>query len=70
MKIGNPFQTKQGNRPMDCSPPGPSIHGIFQAKVLEWGAIAPVQFLGPEDLLEKGYATHFSVLGLPWWLSW
>ena len=26
--------------PMDCSPPGPSIHGIFQARVLEWGAIA------------------------------
>ena len=25
---------------MDCSLPGPSIHGIFQAKVLEWGAIA------------------------------
>ena len=24
---------------MDCSPPGPSIHGIFQARVLEWGAI-------------------------------
>ena len=26
--------------PMDCSPPGPSVHGIFQARVLEWGAIA------------------------------
>ena len=26
--------------PMDCSPPGFSIHGIFQARVLEWGAIA------------------------------
>ena len=26
--------------PMDWSPPGYSIHGIFQAKVLEWGAIA------------------------------
>ena len=26
--------------PMDCSPPGSSIHGIFQAGVLEWGAIA------------------------------
>ena len=25
--------------PMDCSPPGSSIHGIFQARVLEWGAI-------------------------------
>ena len=26
--------------PMDCSPPGSSIHGIFQARVVEWGAIA------------------------------
>ena len=26
--------------PMDCSPPGSSTHGIFQASVLEWGAIA------------------------------
>ena len=25
--------------PMHCSPPGSSIHGIFQARVLEWGAI-------------------------------
>ena len=27
--------------PMDCSPPGSSVHGIFQARVLEWGAIFP-----------------------------
>ena len=47
--------------PMDCSLPGSSIHGIFQARVLEWGAIAfstmqetLVQFLGQEDPLEKG----------------
>ena len=26
--------------PMDCSPPGSSVHGTFQARVLEWGAIA------------------------------
>ena len=26
--------------PKDCSPPGSSVHGIFQARVLEWGAIA------------------------------
>ena len=25
---------------MDCSPPGSTIHGIFQARVLEWGALA------------------------------
>ena len=34
--------------PMDCSPPGSSIHGIFQARVLEWGAIA---FLSSEEAL-------------------
>ena len=26
--------------PMDCSLPGSSVHGMFQARVLEWGAIA------------------------------
>ena len=30
--------------PMDHSLPGSSVHGIFQARVLEWGAIAIVQF--------------------------
>ena len=25
---------------MDCSPPGSSVHGIFQARVLEWAAVA------------------------------
>ena len=29
--------------PMDCSLPGSSIHGIFQARVLEWGAICRVE---------------------------
>ena len=28
--------------PMDCSLPGSSIHGIFQARVLEWGATGPM----------------------------
>ena len=33
--------------PMDCNPPGSSVHGIFQARVLEWGAIAfPDKFPG------------------------
>ena len=38
--------------PMDCSPPVSSFHGIFQARVLEWGAIA---FSSQRDLVwEKG----------------
>ena len=28
------------SNPMDCSPSGSSVHGIFQARGLEWGAIA------------------------------
>ena len=27
--------------PMDCSPPGSSVHGIFQARALEWDATLP-----------------------------
>ena len=30
----------------------------------------PVQFLGREDPLENREATHSSILGLTWWLSW
>ena len=30
----------------------------------------PVQFLGWEDLLGKGQATHSGIPGLPWWLGW
>ena len=32
--------------PMDCSLPGSSVHGIFEARVLEWGAIAFSEILG------------------------
>ena len=32
--------------------------------------VTPVRFLGWEDPLEKGKATHSSILGLPLWLSW
>ena len=44
MKVKNGSEVAQScptlSNPMDCSPPGSSIHGIFQARVLEWGAIA------------------------------
>ena len=44
MKVKNECEVAQSgptlSDPMDCSPPGSSIHGIFQARVLEWGAIA------------------------------
>ena len=35
------------SNPMDCSLTGSSVHGIFQARVLEWGAIA-FYFLGQQ----------------------
>ena len=34
--------------PMDCSLPGSSVLGIFQARVLEWGAIAFSIFISKE----------------------
>ena len=38
--------------PMDCSPPGSSVHGIFQARVLEWGAIAFSIYQDPVKLVK------------------
>ena len=43
---------------MDCSPPGSSIHGIFQARVLEWGAIAFSETLYSK--LTKKISPHLS----------
>ena len=43
--------------PMDCSLPGSSAHGIFQARVLEWGAIA---FSGKNT----GMGYHFLLQGI------
>ena len=44
MKVKSESEVSQScptlSDPMDCSPPGSSAHGIFQARVLEWGAIA------------------------------
>ena len=44
MKVKSEHEVAQScpilSDPMDCSLPGSSIHGIFQARVLEWGAIA------------------------------
>ena len=44
MKVKSESEVAQScpilSEPMDCSPPGSSIHGIFQARVLEWVAIA------------------------------
>ena len=41
------------SNPMDYSPLGSSIHGIFQARVLEWGAIVFSKKNGIDDLICK-----------------
>ena len=43
--------------PMDCSPPGSSVHGIFQARILEWVAIS-----SPGDLPHPGNESASPVL--------
>ena len=45
VKSGNGTEVQRARdlkefNPMDCSLPGSSVHGILQARVLEWGAIA------------------------------
>ena len=61
--------------PMDCSLPGSSVHGIFQATVLEWGAIAfmilvPLKFATPGTVahqapLSMGFSRQQYWSGLP-----
>ena len=41
------------SNPMDCSLPGSSVYGIFQARVLEWGAIAFSKSLGWSFLAQQ-----------------
>ena len=60
--------------PMDCSPPGSSIHGIFQARVLEWGAIAfsDLRCLGRNNLNQHSVLTSsvLSRMGLLFQKVW
>ena len=51
--------------PMDCSLPGSSIHGIFQARVLEWGAIAFSEFICLNPTITFIVETVFSRFPLP-----
>ena len=51
--MSNSFET-----PMDCSLPGSSVHGIFQARMLEWVAIS--FFRGSSQLKDQ---THIACLG-------
>ena len=62
--------------PMDCSLPGSSIHGIFQARVLEWVAIAfsdtsciGSQFIATEPPRKLFYSLCFSQILLVWFTN-
>ena len=54
------------SNPMDCSLPGSSVHGIFQARVLEWGAIAfSSHVLGAAKVyVENSAVTTVSVIAI------
>ena len=49
--------------PMDCSPPGSSIHGIFQAGVLEWGVIAFSTLVIRKRQIKTIMRYHFTLTG-------
>ena len=58
MKVKSESEVAQScltpNNPMDCSPPGSSAHGIFQARVLEWGAIASLSYVNKPEAKRPG----------------
>ena len=73
MKVKSESQATQScptlSYPIDCSLPGSSVHGIFQARVLEWGAIAfsnintTVYKIDNKHLLySTGNSTQYSVM--------
>ena len=49
--------------PMDCSPPGSSVHGIFQAKILEWVAVPSCRGSNPGLLHCRSILYHLSHQG-------
>ena len=46
--------------PMDCSLPGSSAHGIFQTRVLEWGAIAFSHYINTIHEMPKPAETRIA----------
>ena len=47
--------------PMDCSPPGSSVHGILQARVLEWGAVSSSR--GSSQPRDQTCSSYISCIG-------
>ena len=51
--------------PMDCSPPGSSVHGVFQTRVLEWVAIA-----FSKSLCEVKSLSRVRLFATPWTVAY
>ena len=47
--------------PLDCSPPGSSVHGIFQARVLEWGAVDSLLLQNHDSNLTSSFYKRLTV---------
>ena len=62
--------------PMDCSPRGSSVHGILQARILEWVAISsppgdpPNPGIEPSSLTSPELAGRFFITSATWKESW
>ena len=80
MKVKSESEVAQScltlSNPMDCSLPGSSIHGIFQVRLLEWGAIAFSKIVPNIPLFGEGNSNllQCSCLGNPrdsraWWAA-
>ena len=72
MKVKSESEVAQSyptlSNPMDCSLPGSSVHGIFQARVLEWGAIGSKNItkakLHPLSLLQNILSIFVALMSL------
>ena len=54
--------------PVDCGPPGSSVHGIFQARMLEWVVISSSE--GSSQLRNRTHVSCTGRLNLYHWASW
>ena len=63
MKVKSESEVAQScptlSNPMDCSLPGSSVHGIFQARVLEWGAFVFSDTFDYMDLIQQSDVSAF-----------
>jgi len=68
MKVKNESEVAQScltlRNPMDCSLPGSSVHGSFQARVLQWGAIAFSSIYPENTIIQKYTCTPVFIAAL------